>query len=723
MLVGVVLWTIAAILILQGIAVIIRPGHIHRRVFYTIASFGGALWAIGIALFLASSTEQSLEIAFKILYTASDIMIWGFLVFVCYMTANRFRFPISVATGVMTLAVMVWIIGFNGMFAESMNVGTPNTVTIIPLPYTFYVLFFVISASIIVAVLINGYFSSKLTIEKKRLLYIAIAFAIAATVGMFFDLILPWVGDYEHIWIGPIGMAVFLVIMYMAMIRYRLFGININTARVLLMVVVAFVAAFVYAILMSRVLASDGAVLPSTIVSQMFAALIFMGITFLLIRTSFRSSQRWLERGLLDNRLLDNVFHTALISATTHDVLSGVGRIVADHIPSDGRAAAAATKTDSEPIVVSTGKAFSPKNVNKIEEIMNARNRNVLVAEEISTADADYDFLREYKVSAVVRVCSTDNERLRAPTTTYLIVCRDKAVLYSDKELSVLYAVCNIMSLTLENTLHYDKIQNFNDELEERITDATASLRSANRKLKKLYKAEDDFIAMASHQLRTPLTSIRGYISMLLEGDFGKITNEQRHVLDDVYTSSERMVFLISDFLDISRLQTGKFEVQLKPLRLDEILTPEIQQMQIAAELRRLTLEYVPPDDLPMIRGDRDKLRQVMINMIDNAIFYSHEGGRVTISLYENNDQVIFTVRDTGIGVPRAEQPKLFTKFFRASNARNIRPDGTGVGLFMVRKVIVAHGGSLIFESKEGGGSTFGFRLPIANDAAGEDDL
>jgi len=237
--------------------------------------------------------------------------------------------------------------------------------------------------------------------------------------------------------------------------------------------------------------------------------------------------------------------------------------------------------------------------------------------------------------------------------------------------------------------------------------------RKNQAKIKRIDAAKDDFISMASHQLRTPLTSVKGYISMLVNGDFGRLTAEQKRVLSEAYISSDRMAFIISDFLDVSRLQTGKFELQKTPTHLGEVLDLEIRQLEISATARDINLIYQPTTDLPTVDCDPNKIRQVMMNMIDNAIFYSPSGSKVEVSLYRHNRQVVFTVRDHGIGVPKAEQHRLFEKFFRATNARKARPDGTGVGLYMARKIIVAHGGSIIFESQENVGSTFGFRLPI----------
>jgi signal transduction histidine kinase len=219
---------------------------------------------------------------------------------------------------------------------------------------------------------------------------------------------------------------------------------------------------------------------------------------------------------------------------------------------------------------------------------------------------------------------------------------------------------------------------------------------------------------MASHQLRTPLTSIKGYISMILEGDAGKITKTQQEMLSQAFFSSQKMVFLISDLLNLSRLKTGKFVIDPVPIDLSEMVSQEIGQLQETAASRSLTLSYDKPKSFPMLNLDETKTRQVIMNFVDNAIYYTPAGGHVQVVLEDNASTVDLKVVDNGIGVPPNEQHHLFTKFYRANNARKARPDGTGLGLFMAKKVIIAEGGSIIFNSKEGEGSTFGFSFSKA---------
>lgn len=247
-------------------------------------------------------------------------------------------------------------------------------------------------------------------------------------------------------------------------------------------------------------------------------------------------------------------------------------------------------------------------------------------------------------------------------------------------------------------------------------------LQTTNEKLKALDETKDEFISMASHQLRTPLTSVKGYVSMVLEGDAGKLNPMQQKLLEQSFTSSQRMVYLIADLLNLSRLRTGKFVIENHPSNLADVIEGEVEQLKATATARNLKLTYKKPDNFPTLMLDETKIRQVIMNFVDNAIYYTPSAGKIEIGLVDKDSSVEFTVNDNGIGIPSSEQHHLFNKFFRAKNAQKARPDGTGLGLFMAKKVIVAQGGALIFNSKEGKGSTFGFsfskdklKVPVIN--------
>lgn len=284
---------------------------------------------------------------------------------------------------------------------------------------------------------------------------------------------------------------------------------------------------------------------------------------------------------------------------------------------------------------------------------------------------------------------------------------------YKERDIRAIETVSGALLIAIQNSLSAQEVRELNVHLQERIKEATNELTKSNAQLKKLDKSKDEFLSLASHQLRTPLTSIKGYLSMVLEGDLGSISKEQEKALSQSFGSAQRMVFLINDFLNVSRLQTGKFEIEKKEVDLAKLTGEEVAQLKDTAKSKQITIEYKAPIDLAPIQADANKLRQVIMNFIDNALYYSPAGTTVRVLLQREAESLVLKVIDAGMGVPAAEQANLFSKFFRATNARKQRPDGTGIGLYMAKKVIVGHGGTVVFESAEGKGSTFGFSLPI----------
>lgn len=273
-----------------------------------------------------------------------------------------------------------------------------------------------------------------------------------------------------------------------------------------------------------------------------------------------------------------------------------------------------------------------------------------------------------------------------------------EAAAIAEKEHVLLDRLSEAVGIALDNKLLFEENQQ-----------VLRQLQKTNEKLKALDETKDEFISMASHQLRTPLTSVKGYLSMVLEGDAGDVSGMQHKLLDQAFVSSQRMVYLIADLLNVSRLHTGKFVIEAVETNLAEVVEGEVGQLRDTAKARGLELAYNKPANFPKLMLDETKIRQVIMNFMDNAIYYSRPDGKIEVELKETDKTVEYTVRDDGIGVPKSEQHHLFTKFFRAGNAKKARPDGTGLGLFMAKKVVAAQGGAIIFNSEEGKGSTFGF--------------
>lgn len=278
-------------------------------------------------------------------------------------------------------------------------------------------------------------------------------------------------------------------------------------------------------------------------------------------------------------------------------------------------------------------------------------------------------------------------------------ISEDRGV--SDDEVDFLARISEACGVAFDNKLLNAEVQKVARELAR-----------SNKKLQALDEAKDEFISMASHQLRTPLTSIKGYLSMVLDGDVGEVNDQQRQMLQTAFASSQRMVYLIADLLNVSRLQTGKFVIEPVECNLAEVVEEELAQLRETIAAKNMSVTYNKPAHFPSLQLDETKIRQVIMNFTDNALYYTPAGGEIVVALKDSPKSIEFTVTDNGIGVPKSEQHKLFSKFYRAGNARKARPDGTGLGLFMAKKVIIASGGAILFKTKENKGSTFGFTFP-----------
>ncbi|HEX5456522.1 MAG TPA: HAMP domain-containing sensor histidine kinase [Candidatus Saccharimonadales bacterium] len=342
------------------------------------------------------------------------------------------------------------------------------------------------------------------------------------------------------------------------------------------------------------------------------------------------------------------------------------------------------------------------------QELIKTGKKTVMTDELGSDYKVLKDVLFRNNIAMLVRLLPGSDMTREA---MYYLILGDKKSgnVYDKQDLRLLEIVADELLIAIQNSIRFEEIQQFNVTLQQKVSDATEKLQRTNKKLRELDETKDEFISMASHQLRTPLTSVKGYMSMVIEGDAGKLTKQQQTLLNQAFVSSQRMVYLIADLLNVSRLKTGKFVIDAQPADLGEVVKGELDQLTETAKGKKIELKYDRPKKLPKLMLDETKVRQVVMNFIDNAIYYTRSGGHIKVTVAEDESHVYFTVKDDGIGVPKEDQKHLFNKFFRAGNARNARPDGTGLGLFMAKKVVDAQGGSILFESTEGKGSMFGF--------------
>jgi len=232
--------------------------------------------------------------------------------------------------------------------------------------------------------------------------------------------------------------------------------------------------------------------------------------------------------------------------------------------------------------------------------------------------------------------------------------------------------------------------------------------------LRRLERVRQDFVANVSHEFRTPLTAIQGFAETLLDGALEDRENRQRFV-GIIRDHARRLARLTDDLLRLSQIEAGKLELELKPVSVSALIQLCVETTRLQAQQKQLTLAVNCPDNLLNARGDARRLREVLQNLLDNAVQYTPPGGRIEIRAATEDGQVVLSVADTGIGIPQAEQERIFERFYRLDVARSREAGGTGLGLAIAKHIVEAHGGRIWVESEVGKGSCFRFRVPAAD--------
>ncbi len=235
------------------------------------------------------------------------------------------------------------------------------------------------------------------------------------------------------------------------------------------------------------------------------------------------------------------------------------------------------------------------------------------------------------------------------------------------------------------------------------------------RIFKEVEKAKSEFISIAAHQLRTPLSTIKWTMQMLMDGDFGNLNKEQKKALAEGNMANDRMVALIADLLNVSRIEEGRFALKFSMVRLSEMINNIIKSLDGKAKNKNIKLSFIGGGNLPILKIDTDKFYIALENLIENAIKYSPLGSNVKIEAERIKDLIEIRIKDEGIGIPETEQANMFTRFFRGSNAKQKHTDGSGLGLYIAKNIIEKHDGRIWFESEEDKGTTFFIRLPLNN--------
>lgn len=285
-------------------------------------------------------------------------------------------------------------------------------------------------------------------------------------------------------------------------------------------------------------------------------------------------------------------------------------------------------------------------------------------------------------------------------------------------DLRVLEIIGPQLAIAIQNSQRYEEIKHFNAKLKIEIKEATISLKKANKKLKALDALKDDFVSVASHELRTPMTAIKSYLWMALDGRGGKLSDKQKYYIGRSYESTERLIKLVNNMLNISRIESGRMSLTFGTVDMIKLASEVAEEVKPRAIESGLTVK-VEGTELPMAVADGDKIREVLINLVGNSLKFTPRNGKITIHFEAKGEEIITAVTDSGTGMTAEDMKHLFQKFGLMAGSYQVNHSsaaGSGLGLYISAQIIHLHGGKIWAESAGiGQGSTFYFSLVKAS--------
>ena len=712
-----VLGMVALMALILGMLVLKKSRrHYDTKQWFFLVCLCLAVWSAGLEMFSLADNGAALDIASRWFYVASAVFCPALAIFTAksFLPLTKSVRSFIFISSSLFIVLSIYIILAPEFIINASEITTPVDFSQIPINAINYIVFATFFSVFFLVVMWFGYVAWRKSdsIRRKQVAIYMTGLLVSSIPGFVVDLLLPALGDYRYVWVGPVAIILFLFAIMYSIVKYRLMDVKTAVARSVSYMLLLIALAVVYVI---------SAYIISIVIFQrtltIDSRLNFMNMVLaILLAFLYQPIKRFF------NKLTDRVFYYGEYDADTfaREIskiltytadLQLLTRRVGNYIASSLKAEKVAFCIPEKGIYGRTGRRRLSVVEEDVRRIMDYYYKycsfpEVILANQVKDPELK-KLLDIHRTKIVIPLLHQNQE------TGILFLGEHKSLGYSSRDIEMLESIAGELAVSIRNSLSMEEINELNKSLQRRIDEATKELRFSNRQLQRLDEAKNEFISMASHQLRTPLTSIKGYLDMMLEGDLGKISPTQRAVLREAFSSSERMVRLINDFLNVSRLQTGKFTIDKQSVDIAQILRDEVSLLKVVADQRSVEMVLKIDKKIPSLAVDSEKIRQVMLNMIDNAIYYSSPHKKVAITLKSSGKMIEFSVKDSGIGVPKSEQANLFGKFFRGTNAKKRRPDGTGVGLFLAKKVILSHDGEMIFESEEGKGSTFGFKLPV----------
>ncbi|MFA5232467.1 MAG: ATP-binding protein [Candidatus Paceibacterota bacterium] len=593
--------------------------------------------------------------------------------------------------------------------------------------YTIYILFsYVGLVGYGLVRLFKSYFSS-LGLKRYQIQYVIFGTVIGFLGGatnffLWYNIkVLPF---------GNVVVSLYVFILFYAMIRYRLMDIRVVARKIFIYFTIsAFVYGFFYFLIWLYSRFFGGLFTTASYSIGVLMAPLFVAAFYALDRYIKNVANKYLFVSLYNyqetiNKLIDEL--------TTYIDLDKIINLIVDTIKETmhlDRADIFLASADNDPAEYQVfkikgreenGNPSFPKSDILIKCLL--KNQKILVKDELMVlANNSVDEKEKNNLSRLGKYMEKMNISLYSPLVinkrligVIILGSKISGDPYTREDLDLLTVLSKQASIAIENAYQYKQIQEFGKTLQARVDEQTIDIKSKNEELKRLLEARTEFLSIASHQLRTPLTAIRGHTSMLKKGDYGDLSEEAQKSVNYVYDSSVRMIELVNNLLSVNRLERDTIKLNLKEISIDEIIKECIEDIRFAADDKKITVKYSNGENMPLISGDYEKIKNALGNIINNAVLYTIKGGvEIKTSVISENELKI-EIKDTGIGLEKEDLKKIFNSFSRGRGGTELYTQGIGLGLYIAKSFIEMHGGTIEVASEgRNKGSLFTIVLPV----------
>ena len=686
-----------------------NPKSSTNRLFLLFVLFV-VIWLISNFLENAVSGQGLAAFFLQTDFASAILLAYFFLLFCQSFPASKKITLLSVLLFIPAIFLSV-LSFFKDMIITNVSLNTNGIhfdTGIIFLPYALAVVGYM-SAGMIE--LLRRYRASK-GVVRIQILYVLLGFLISASIALVTNLILPQSFNLpvEIGRIGIYGLSFFIVFTAYAIVKHRLMDIRLIVVKsiiyALLFLFIGVIYTFFIFIIGSFVLQGF------TGLEAYWAAMavaIVVAFTFQPIRNIFT---RWTDRVFFKGQynfeeLTSHLNEVATSTIILPELLFKFLNTLIEEM----------RITRGAFILLEEGKVYETESVGYKQAIQLdeaelkhlIKEKRTEVFDEVPEGSKCKEIMRKYDASLILTL-QTEGEVIG-----FILLGEKKSGdIYSDKDIRVLEIITSSLALGVQNAKAYEKTQKFNLILRAEINRATKELRDVNQRLVNADKAKDEFISMASHEIRTPIATLEGYLSMLNNQKLR--TQEISEISKRSYESVERLSTLVKDLLDVSRIEQKRIKIQKQSTRLERLIEQTMEGFQLQVQDKGIYLKFQKPEKLlPEVKVDPDRISEVLNNLIGNAIKFTEKGG-ITVSLAQKDGKALISVADTGIGINKDALPHLFKKFYQAqaaSSTLSTERGGTGLGLYITKNIVELHGGEIWVESERRKGATFYFTLPL----------